>query len=374
MLLGQHHVFGLHGSLEPTEWIRFLAGFGSILLTFIAGAEIEPSILRRYFKESLAIGTASFAAAVRRRHALCPLRQWLGLARGDNLRHRLSTTSVAVVYAVMIETGLNETDFGKLLLAACFVTDLGTVVALELASPTTIGVCWSSRSSPRSCSGWRLGSCSGSSCAFRRTSANRASRWSSSYCSAWRHLPRFPTARPCSRLIWSAWHWPEFLLISETLFVGLCTTVFAFLTPFYFLNAGMKVNAVAVGASLVLIVILLAVKLITKTIGVWPLTRLFRFGFRESAYTTLLMSTGLTFGTISALFGLTHGYTDPSGTFHTYINQEQYSILVTVVIGSAILPTLIAQKFFRPEIEPVVAVEVWPRAPVWPAPAPMARW
>ena len=152
------------------------------------------------------------------------------------------------------------------------------------------------------------------------------------------------------------------------------TTVFAFLTPFYFLNAGMKVNAVAVGVSLVLIVILLAVKLITKTIGVWPLTRLFRFGFRESAYTTLLMSTGLTFGTISALFGLTHGYTDLAGTYHTYINQEQYSILVTVVIGSAIVPTLIAQRFFRPEIEPVVALEVGPRAPWARSPAPVSRW
>jgi Kef-type K+ transport system membrane component KefB len=139
------------------------------------------------------------------------------------------------------------------------------------------------------------------------------------------------------------------------------TTVFAFLTPFYFLNAGMKVNAIAVGASLGLIVILLAVKLITKAIGVWPLTQFFRFGFRESAYTTLLMSTGLTFGTISALFGLTHGYIDPAGTYHTYINQEQYSILVTVVIGSAIVPTLIAQKFFKPEIEPVVALEILPR-------------
>ena len=62
MLLNQHHVFGLHWNLEATEWIRFLAGFGSILLTFMAGAEIEPSILRRYFKESLAIGAASFAA------------------------------------------------------------------------------------------------------------------------------------------------------------------------------------------------------------------------------------------------------------------------------------------------------------------------
>jgi Kef-type K+ transport system membrane component KefB len=136
------------------------------------------------------------------------------------------------------------------------------------------------------------------------------------------------------------------------------TTVFAFLTPFYFLNAGMKVNATAVWASLGLIVVLLMVKLISKTIGVWPLTRLFRFGFRDSAYTTLLMSTGLTFGTISALFGLTHGAKDPAGIYHPYISQDQYSVLVTVVIGSAIVPTLVAQKFFGPDIQPAVALEI----------------
>ena len=122
------------------------------------------------------------------------------------------------------------------------------------------------------------------------------------------------------------------------------TTVFALLTPFYFLNAGMKVYLPALWAGLGLVVILLAVKMATKVIGVWPLTRLFGLGLREGNYTTLLMSTGLTFGTISALFGLTNGY----------ITQDQYSILVTVVIGSAIVPTMIAQTWFRPRIEPAV--------------------
>jgi Kef-type K+ transport system membrane component KefB len=113
MLLNQHHVFGLRWNLEATEWIKFLAGFGSILLTFMAGAEIEPSILRRYFKESLAIGAASFAApfvgAMLYAHYVSgwdwPAATICGIA--------LSTTSVDVVYAVMIEPGLNETDFGK---------------------------------------------------------------------------------------------------------------------------------------------------------------------------------------------------------------------------------------------------------------------
>ena len=77
------------------------------------------------------------------------------------------------------------------------------------------------------------------------------------------------------------------------------------------------------------------------------MTRFFGFGLREGNYTTLLMSTGLTFGTISALFGLKH----------KYITQYQYSILVTVVIGSAIVPTMIAQTWFRPNIESPVTLE-----------------
>ncbi len=125
------------------------------------------------------------------------------------------------------------------------------------------------------------------------------------------------------------------------------TTVFALLTPFYFLNAGMKVYLPALWVGLGLVVILLAVKIATKVVGVWPLTRFFGFAVREGNYTTLLMSTGLTFGTISALFGLNNGY----------INQYQYSILVTVVIGSAIVPTMIAQSFFLPEIELPVAFQ-----------------
>jgi hypothetical protein len=52
------------------------------------------------------------------------------------------------------------------------------------------------------------------------------------------------------------------------------------------------------------------------------------------------MSTGLTFGSIAALFGLTN----------RIIDQSQYTILVTAVIGSAVVPTLVAQKWFQPEI------------------------
>jgi Kef-type K+ transport system membrane component KefB len=364
VLLDSHQVFGLHWRLESNEWIKFLAGFGSILLTFMAGAEIEPSIFRRFFKESMAIGVASFAAPFI--GALLFARYVSGWDWDAAMicGIALSTTSVAVVYAVMIETGLNETDFGKLILAGCFICDLGTVIAL--------GACFANYD--RSLLVFAVVA------AIVLWLAPRFVRW---------FFTRFSThvSEPGVKMVF-------FMLFglgalatlssSEAVLpaymVGLAlagvfahqrdtlrrlrTTVFAFLTPFYFLNAGMKVYAPALWNSLGLILVLLLVKLATKLIGVWPVTRLFRFGVRESNYTTLLMSTGLTFGTISALFGLTHGTTDPSGQFHTYINQEQYSVLVTVVIGSAIVPTMIAQAFFKPEIEPAVALEVAPSSAV----------
>ncbi len=368
LLLNQNHVFGLHWSLESNEWIKFLAGFGSILLTFMAGAEIEPSILRRFFKESLSIGVASFAAPFIGAILYARYISGWDWSAAMICGIALSTTSVAVVFAVMIETGLNETDFGKLILAACFITDLGTVLAL--------GACFANYD-------WRL-------LVFAVVAA--VVLWLAPGFVRW-FFTRFSThvSEPGVKMVF-------FILFglgalatmsnSEAVLpaymVGLAlagvfahqrdtirrlrTTVFAFLTPFYFLNAGMKVHAAALWSGLGLIVILLAVKLVTKMVGVWPLTRMFRFGVRESNYTTLLMSTGLTFGTISALFGLTHGYTDASGKLHTYINQEQYSILVTVVIASAIVPTMIAQKWFKPDLDPVIALDVAPSSSIGPAP------
>ena len=118
---------------------------------------------------------------------------------------------------------------------------------------------------------------------------------------------------------------------------------FALLTPFYFLKAGSLISlpALLTWTSIGLVALFLLTKLIAKFIGVRPLTRPFGLPARVGNYMTLLMATGLTFGSISALYGYTHGY----------IDQTQYTILVTVVILSAIVPTLIAQSFFRPRVE-----------------------
>jgi Kef-type K+ transport system membrane component KefB len=348
LVLDHYELFGLRWGLKANEWIAFLAGFGSILLTFLAGAEIEPGVLRRFFKQSMAIGVASFAAPFV--GAMLFARFVSGWEWNAALicGTALSTTSVAVVYAVMIETGLNETDLGKLILAACFITDLGTVLAL--------GVCSANYD-------WSL-------LLFVVVAGLvlwQAPRFVDWFFTRWSEHVSEPGVKMVFFVLFAL---GALAMLSKSeavlpaYMVGLAlagifahqrptlrrlrTTVFAFLTPFYFLNAGTKVYIPALWAGLGLIVVLLGVKIAAKIVGVWPLTRVFRFSPRNGAYTTLLMSTGLTFGTISALFGLNNGH----------IDQGQYSVLVTVVIASAVVPTLIAQAFFRPTLEPPVAAEI----------------
>lgn len=347
--------------LHTTTWIDFLATFGSGLLTFLAGAEIDPTSLRTHLKESLSIGVVSFLLPFL---AALAFSYWVvgwDLHAAEIAGIALSTTSVAVVYAVMVETGMNQTDLGKSILAACFVTDFGTVLAL--------GVLFANFN------GWLA--------VFVAVTAvvlYFMPRWT-----------RWVTVNLSGRV-----SEPEIKFLFFVLFAlgGLATTAkseavlpaylvglvvagvfmrdkilmhrmrsiaFSLLTPFYFLKAGLYVALPAVAASLGLIVLLFALKMATKLIGVWPTAQGFGFSRRNGTYTTLLMATGLTFGTISALYGLTN----------QIINQTQYTILVTVVIMSAVIPTMIAQTYFQPELP--AAPEMQEEIPQATSPAPVQQ-
>jgi Kef-type K+ transport system membrane component KefB len=334
-------VAGNYLHLAPTEWIGFLAGFGSILLTFMAGTEVEPDILRKYLKESLLLGFLSFLMPFLGASAYCRwVAHWTpqaaligGIA--------LSTTSVAVVYAVMVETRLNETTLGKLLLATCFITDLGTVLALGiffanynlwlvLFTVVCAGVLavapWSTRGLLKRFSGHV--SEPGIKFLFLLLFALGGLAMKASSEAV---LPAYLLGLVLARVFAE----------NRDLVRRLRTTVFAFLTPFYFLRAGTFVSLPAVYAGALLIALLLLLKMACKFVGVWPLARVFKFTRKQAWYTTLLASTGLTFGTISALFGLNR----------QIITQEQYTVLVAAVIASAVVPTIIAQARFRPTHE-----------------------
>jgi len=324
------------GANDP--WIKFLSGTGAIILTFLAGAELDPSIFREKWKEAVGIGLASFAAPF----LLCAAvpyyflhwtsqASWLtGVA--------LSTTSVAVVYAVMLEFGLNTSTYGKTVLAACFITDLGTVLALGLIfAPFTmrtvifvgVGVVVFTLLpflTPR----------------FFKRYGGRPSELEAKYLllclfgmgflASWADseavLPAYLIGMVLAGTVGK-----DHLLIRR-----LRTLTFGLLTPFYFIRAGAFVSVPALIAAPAIFLILLVTKVAAKLAAVYPVTKFFKSSRTEGMYTTLLMSTGLTFGSISALFGLSHGIIDTS----------QYSYLVATVVGSAVIPTLIANAFFLP--------------------------
>jgi Kef-type K+ transport system membrane component KefB len=319
-------------------WIKFLAGIGAIVLTFLAGAELDPIVFKLKWKEAAAVGLASFffpflgcAAGAHYVLGWEVMPSWLaGVA--------MSTTSVAVVYAVMLEFGFNVTEYGKTVLAACFVTDLGTVVALGLIfAPFTIktvvfvavGIAafallpWLT---PR----------------FFRRFGNRPSELEAKYLllclfglgalATWADseavLPAYIIGMVLAGTVGK----------DHALIRRLRTLTFGLLTPFYFIRAGSFVSVPELIAAPAAFVFMLVLKVFSKIVGVYPVTKVYKAPNKEAMYTTLLMSTGLTFGTISALFGLSRGI----------IDQSQYSALVAAVIASAVIPTVIANAFYLP--------------------------
>jgi glutathione-regulated potassium-efflux system ancillary protein KefC len=320
------------------SWIKFLAGTGAVILTFLAGAELDPQVMRREWKQAVIVGLVAFAApflgcAAVARYVIgwSSDASWLaGIA--------LSTTSVAVVYAVMLEFGLNRTDYGKVVLAACFVNDLATVLMLGLkfspfglktltfAGVSTVAFFILPWLVPRFFAryGGRPSELEAKLLLLVMFGLGALALWAGSE----PVLPAYILGMILAGTVGK----------DHSLVRRLRTLTFGLLTPFYFIRAGSFVSVSALATGLGVLCLLLGAKMVTKFVGVYPITRAFKAPFKEAMYTTLLMSTGLTFGSISALFGLTHGIVD----------QKQYSYLIAAVIGSAIVPTLIANAFVLP--------------------------
>lgn len=331
-------LFGPHAMGADQPWLKFLAAAGAVVLTFLAGAELEPAVMRRKWREVGLVGFVSFLGPFLGCSAVAHYLLGWSVPASWLAGIAMSTTSMAVIYAVMLETGLNRTDYGKGILGACFITDLGTVLALgAMFAPFT----------------WRtLVFASGSLLAFvllplvtPRLMNHYANR-TAAFRTKWVLFILFGLG---SLALWAGSEavLPAYLagmvlataLGADHAFIRrLRTLTIGFLTPIYFLRAGSFVSLSALLAAPVSFLALFAGKIITKVLGLHPLVGRFRAEPSERWYYTLLMSTGLTFGTISALFGLTHGIVSP----------DQYSYLVAVVIASAVVPTLIANARFLP--------------------------
>ena len=324
--------------MANADWIRFLAAVGAVVLTFLAGAELDPEVLKTKLAEVSIVGVVGFLAPFLGCTAVAfyvvdwdARASWLcGVA--------LSTTSMAVVYAVMLETGFNKTEFGKGILGACFINDLGTVIALGLLfAPFTyktvlfiIGSAIVLAALP-ALTRWMTHRFAYRTAAIRTKwimlvlfGLGALALWSGSEAV----LPAYVAGMVLAGSAARDTHWVRRL---RTLTVG-------FLTPFYFIRAGTLVSLPALLSAPLVFFTLLAGKVVSKIFGLYPIIGWFREERNERWYYTLMMSTGLTFGTISSLYGLAHDI----------VTQEQYSFLVAAVIASAVVPTLIAGAAFEP--------------------------
>ena len=325
--------------LDVPGWLAFLGSFAGIVLTFQAGAEVDVPQFRREWRASLSIGLVSFFAPFVVVGLLCYYALGWTHRQAEIGGLALSTTSLAVVYAVLVETGLNRELVGKRLMSATFVTDIATVAGLTVlfATPTLWAIPFVLLSIALI-----VGLPAGAPWFFRRY-GNRVIEPEIKLVFATLFLLMWLGERANSQAVLPAFilglvmssHYASHRTEQERMRV----VAFAFLTPFFFLKGGMSVSAPALWANLGILTILFVGKMVPKFAGVYPLAR--RYTAPHATFTTLLMSTGLTFGTITSLYGLNAGI----------IDRTQFSLLIAVVVLSAIVPTAIAQRFFHPEVE-----------------------
>lgn len=327
--------------LKAEDWMVYIAAFGGVLLTYLAGTEIDTKLIKENFKSCFLIGGLSFLVpfigVLLYTFFIAGWEYQASLIAGT----ALSTTSLAVVYSVLVETGLGNTETGKLIMAATFVTDMGTAVALSILflKPTFytlvfivvsfVVIYLADRFSLYILKHPKISSQVIEPEIKYIFVLLLIFMYFANLGEGHAVLPAFVLG-----LVMSG-HFSE---VHKTILLRnrLRTVAYAFITPLFFIVGGLKVSLPLIGAAIGMFAILFFLKMVTKFISVYFLAK--KYIPNGSMYTTLLMSTGLTFGTIASVFGLNSGL----------INQEQYSILVGVVVASAVIPTIIAQKWFRP--------------------------
>ena len=326
--------------VEPTEWVLYLAGFGGILLTFLAGAEVDVAVMRENLGAALVIGSLSFALPFAGGWIFClKVMHWAPDA-SKIAGIALSTTSLAVVYTVLVETGLTETVIGKIIMASCFVTDASTAVALSVLFAK-----WHAVMSPVFFvgSGLLILMLPFVAPALFKRYGDKVIEPEIKFLFMLLFVIMFLAEVGRSHALLPAF---ALGLVLSNLFRRnrqlqrkLRVVSFAMIAPFFFVAGGMRVSLPHIWANFGLLSALFLVKQLGKLVGTLPAS-LF-YVRRHATYTTLLMSTGLTMGTLSASYGLQAGILD----------QSQFSVIVAVVVLSAIIPTFIAQRWFEPAVE-----------------------
>lgn len=328
------NLMGWQASSFP--WLVFLTSLAGVLLTFLAGTEIDEQSLKQNWKRSLVIGIASFSLTFVTTAYLCY--QYLGWNAEAALLAgtALSETSIAIVYVVLVEGGRSRTPLGSMILCACFFTNLIATIALTVifTQPSielallAIGLALTVWLAPKllaSVSHW-----------FRDRSGDVVLKMTLAVLaglmvlSAWAGVAAVLSAYVIGMAL------ARFMRERREEAVKMKLIVTGFLSSFFFIAAGSSVRADALVAGFFVVLLLVALRLGSKWLSVSLACKALQG--RDTAYTALLMSTSLTFGMVFCQIGLDRGF----------ISSDQFSILVAVLIICAIIPTILAEKYFDP--------------------------
>ena len=345
-------IVGNLGFFHAESWMLYLASFGGILLTFLAGVEIDVNMLKENFKESFTIGFLSFLIPFAVIFVLTYNIIGWGLNPSLLTATALSETSIAVVYSVLAEKGLFSEKTGKLIMVATFITDMCTAVALSVlfVKFDIYTVIFYAVSIVVLVLSYYLSNYIFNNVKLKNKLAEIEIKYIfllllififfASLGGGQAILPSFVLGVILSR------YFKENRgdLNVKSRFK---TVAFAILTPIFFIMGGMKVSIPLILSSLGIFIVMFALRQLSKYVGVYYVSKYFLKS--NYTYVTLMMSTGLTFGLVAALFGLNSGL----------INQTTYSVLTGVLVLSAVLPTFMAEKWYPPiHSEDIVETEI----------------
>lgn len=327
--------------LKTQDWMLHIAGFGGIVLTFLAGAEVDTKLLRDNFRRAGLISLASFAAPLAAGYLFCRYAAGWSAQASLITGVALSETSLAVVYSALVETGRAGSAAGKLLMACTFLTNSLTALALSLLflKPDLYTVLFLAVSALFLVNSGRFNMWLIRHPALSGKVVEPEIKYIFFVLLAFVYLAELGTGQAIlPAFVFGLLMGRHFKTQRATAGIKsrLRTVAYAFITPFFFIVAGLKVSVGALFAAPFLFTGLLAAKQLAKFLGVHFLMA--RWYPKAGVYSTLLMSTGLTFGLIAVLSGVRAGWLDAG----------QYSVLTGVLIASAVLPTFAAQRWFPP--------------------------